>query len=51
MKRTVADALHQPEAAALRLERTVFPVHKQAQDFEAGLAAFSERRKPVFTGR
>jgi enoyl-CoA hydratase/carnithine racemase len=51
MKRTVADALDQPEAAALRLERTVFHVHKQAQDFEAGLAAFSERRKPVFTGR
>jgi enoyl-CoA hydratase/carnithine racemase len=51
MKQAVADGMEQPEAAALRLERHLFAVNSHSKDFEIGLTAFRERKKPQYEGR
>jgi len=51
MKTMVDDGLESTLDAALRLETTVWEGHATAADFAEGLAAFSEKRTPSYTGR
>jgi enoyl-CoA hydratase len=51
MKSLVDDGLAQPIESALRLELLASEVHAYSADMKEGLAAFNEKRKPVFTGR
>jgi enoyl-CoA hydratase len=51
MKALVADGLEQPKDVALRLELLACEVHARSHDLKEGLAAFEEKRKPLFIGR
>jgi enoyl-CoA hydratase len=51
MKALVADGLEQPKDVALRLELLASEVHAHSHDMKEGLAAFEEKRKPMFIGR
>lgn len=51
MKQLVNDGLDQPAETALRLELLASEVHAHSDDMREGLAAFAEKRKPVFRGR
>jgi enoyl-CoA hydratase len=51
MKALVDDGLEQPIETALRLELLASEVHAHSHDMKEGLAAFEEKRAPVFTGR
>ena len=50
LKQLTADAADQPLHAALRQEKNTLVVHAQSADMREGLAAFNEKRKPVFSG-
>jgi enoyl-CoA hydratase/carnithine racemase len=51
MKHLVDDGLNQPEETALRLELLAFDLHATSADMQEGLAAFEQKRTPLFTGR
>jgi enoyl-CoA hydratase/carnithine racemase len=51
MKQLTDDGLEQPKETALRNELMAIAVHSRSQDWAEGLAAFTEKRKPNFTGR
>lgn len=51
MKALVDDGLDSSLDAALRLETKIWEGHATAKDFAEGLAAFNEKRAPVYTGR
>ena len=51
MKRLVDDGLQASHDAALRLEMIAWEAHAHAEDLREGLAAFSQKRKPVYKGR
>lgn len=51
MKRLVDDGLDMSLDAALAAELLASELHAKSQDMAEGLAAFGERRAPVFTGR
>lgn len=50
MKELVADGLEQPLEIALKQELLSLKAHTKTYDMAEGLAAFSEKRKPVFKG-
>ncbi|PIC66159.1 enoyl-CoA hydratase [Sporosarcina sp. P21c] len=50
MKQLVADGLEQPIDIALKQELLSLKAHTRTYDMAEGLAAFSEKRKPVFKG-
>ena len=51
MKRMVDDGLEQSSAAALRYELALNAQHAASHDRAEGLAAFAEKREPLFEGR
>ncbi len=51
MKALIDDGLGQPIESALRLELLASEVHANSEDMKEGLAAFNEKRRPVFHGR
>lgn len=51
MKALVDDGLGQPMESALRLELLASEAHAHSEDMREGLAAFNEKRRPVFIGR
>lgn len=51
MKRLVDDSFDQSLEAALRAEITMSELHALSYDRNEGLAAFNEKRPPVFQGR
>ncbi len=51
MKRLIDDGLEMPLDVALRHEVTIHAVHALSDDRREGLAAFVEKRPPIFTGR
>jgi len=51
MKQLTDDGLDQPKDTALRNELMAVAVHSRSLDWAEGLAAFTEKRKPDFTGR
>ncbi|MDN5863040.1 MAG: enoyl-CoA hydratase/isomerase family protein, partial [Salinisphaera sp.] len=51
MKALVNDGLEQPSDTALRLDLLASEVHAHSTDFNEGLAAFNEKRKPAFIGK
>lgn len=51
MKALIDDGLGQPIESALRLELLASEVHANSEDMKEGLAAFNEKRLPVFHGR
>jgi enoyl-CoA hydratase/carnithine racemase len=51
MKALVEDAMRLPEEEALRAEERLAIAHSDSADAREGLAAFGEKRKPVFEGR
>ena len=50
MKELVADGLEQPVEIALKQELLSLKAHTRSYDMAEGLAAFTEKRKPVFEG-
>lgn len=50
MKQLVDDGLNQPRETAVRLELAMSALHLHSTDFQEGLAAFDEKRKPRFVG-
>ena len=48
MKQLVDDGLQQPVQTALRLELLASALHARSNDQKEGLAAFEEKRRPVF---
>ncbi len=50
MKSLVAGAFDRPAAAALEAEIAAFTAHASARDLHEGLAAFREKRAPLFSG-
>jgi 2-(1,2-epoxy-1,2-dihydrophenyl)acetyl-CoA isomerase len=50
-KRCLHGALELPLAAAMEKEALALELSSRSQDFREGLAAFQERRKPVYKGR
>lgn len=48
MKQLIDDGLQQPMQTALRLELLACAVHAHSNDQKEGLAAFEEKRRPVF---
>lgn len=50
MKRLVADGMEQPLEIALKQELLSLKAHTSSYDMSEGLAAFAEKRKPVFKG-
>jgi enoyl-CoA hydratase/carnithine racemase len=51
MKRLVADGLDQPLAGALRMELDTIEAYVASDDIREGLAAFRDKRTPVYQGR
>lgn len=51
MKQLVDDGLAQPLEVALRHEQIMGQAHFHSADRQEGIAAFAEKRTPVFTGR
>ncbi len=51
MKQLTDDGLDQPKETALRNELMAIAVHSRSEDWAEGLEAFSDKRKPRFTGR
>ncbi len=51
MKALVDDGLGQPMESALRLELLASEAHAYSEDMKEGLAAFNEKRRPIFVGR
>lgn len=51
MKQMVDDGLEQPLDTALRHELTINAMHAESYDRKEGLAAFAEKRKPIFKGQ
>ncbi|GGC89577.1 enoyl-CoA hydratase/isomerase family protein [Chelatococcus reniformis] len=51
VKQLAADGLSQPLEGALRNEITTFEAYIRSDDFLEGMRAFSEKRRPRFTGR
>lgn len=51
MKRLADDGLNQPAGTAMRLELATSALHLHSHDFQEGLSAFNEKRKPRFAGR
>ncbi len=50
MKRLIDDGLEQPIEVALRNELVASDAHRHSHDRHEGLAAFAEKRRPVFKG-
>lgn len=50
MKQLVNDGLEQPVPTGLRLELLASALHQHSHDMNEGLAAFTEKRTPNFTG-
>lgn len=50
MKRLIDDGLEQPVEVALRNELVASAAHRHSEDRNEGLAAFAEKRRPVFKG-
>ena len=51
MKRLLDDSFDQSMEVALRAEITMSELHAHSHDRNEGLAAFNEKRSPVFDGR
>ncbi len=51
MKQLVDDGMRRSVDDALQAERVMVATHSQSQDFNEGLAAFTQRRLPKFLGR
>ncbi len=51
MKQLADDGLEQPQDTALRQELTMAALHTGSFDRNEGIAAFNEKRKPLFQGR
>jgi E-phenylitaconyl-CoA hydratase len=50
-RKAIRDGLDMPMTQGLALERTLFTIIRDTQDRAEGRLAFSEKRKPDFTGR
>ncbi|MDB5971138.1 MAG: enoyl-CoA hydratase [Hydrocarboniphaga sp.] len=50
MKMLAVSSLDQPMAASIRLEQLVSQLHTTSRDRNEGIAAFNEKRRPIFTG-
>jgi enoyl-CoA hydratase/carnithine racemase len=51
MKRLILDGMEMPRHEALRAEILTNNLHAKSEDMQEGLAAFKEKRAPVYTGR
>ena len=50
MKRLIDDGLDQPIEVALRNELVASDAHRHSHDRNEGLAAFAQKRRPIFKG-